>query len=152
MTTDERALSGVELNRAVAVAMGWVAYTNVRGGYTHVIWQRTGQKPPWEASQRPWHPEAYERIAAADISPQKHIEAPIPDFTTDLNALRDGPEALLRAAGLQLNVSVQDGEASAGWGRAHPLNVWVSNADTEALARARAALAGLQAMKEAANG
>lgn len=74
----------------------------------------------------------------------------VPDYTTDLNALRDGPERVLREAGWRLTVATQGDWAGAAWRfPVFPSPFAVpkqSEASTEARARAEAALAALAAL------
>lgn len=71
----------------------------------------------------------------------------LPDFTRDLNALRDGPEKVLREAGLRLVIeSHRGGEKCASWA------TWARHGacyddDDEARARALAVEAALTALR-----
>ena len=78
------------------------------------------------------------------------VERALPDYYHDLNALRDGPEALLREAALKLSVDVYLDHAVVSWwsderARTNP----EITAPTEAAARALAAEAALREMQEA---
>jgi hypothetical protein len=81
-----------------------------------------------------------------------------PSYTTDLNALRDGPERVLREAEVWLRVesfSAVDGvEAETGveWVTNQGRIVASAPAPTEARARAEAALMALRVMKGEGNG
>ena len=77
-----------------------------------------------------------------------------PIWHADLNALRDGPERVLRDAGWFLNIEVSRDGATATWDSGAPMFVPSGTAytPTEARARAEAALAALRVMKGEGNG
>lgn len=129
MTTapDPRALDAFlnpqELNRALALAMGWTKFgagdwpkkACLHGNLT------------WYADH--WHDE---RGQQRDLA-----------FATSLDALRDGPERVLRAAGWCIRVTESTGSVEAEWYSLRG-NMEGATADTEVEARAHAALAALQ--------
>ena len=116
-------LSGDELDRAIAEAMGATApcgYRDFDGTGCHLsLGSHVGAMHEYEA----------------------------PEFDMSLDALRDGPEKVLREAGLLLSVwQPHQARVNAGWHS--DTKAWLGNGGTEAEARARAALAALVAMKE----
>ena len=57
------------------LVMGWTPWLDVRGdGYTHVVWQKLGEKEPWKDTRPEYQQsERYTRITGADIDSGKHI-------------------------------------------------------------------------------
>lgn len=123
-----------ELNRALAEVMGW--------------------KHEWHKENRPG------QCAAGLVLPHWHDERGVrkmkhADFAQSLDALRDGPERLLREAGWQRSSWITPHrDERACWVSPDHLLVSCCQAyserhETEAEARVRAALAALQALAAA---
>lgn len=77
----------------------------------------------------------------------------VPNFARSLDALRDGPERVLRDAGCFFSLALRIGSDSEiygiGWLKNGGPHYGVYDGATEAEARARAVLAALRARKEA---
>lgn len=77
-----------KLNLLIAEhVLGWVAWKERRGEYTHVIFQRPGEREPYMRSQR-WETEKkrYELIPFSDINPINHIIGGLKDWSSDISA------------------------------------------------------------------
>ncbi|MCK9361710.1 hypothetical protein M0Q28_05840 [Patescibacteria group bacterium] len=78
--------AGREMDALVAEkVMGWKAWEETRGEYTHVVWQRPGDREPWYGS-RDWqrHVGRYRPLVKYD--PRRHIERGLSPFSTDISA------------------------------------------------------------------
>jgi hypothetical protein len=131
--TDVSTMSNRELDRAIAEAMG-----------EHVH--------DWEHDQKTTR--MYVCRTCQVRSPAGQTSAPH-SFSTDLNALRDGPERVLREAGWAQRVVQVNGARGCFW----DAEWWTMQGDlheasapTEARARAEAALMALRVMKGEGNG
>ena len=108
-------LTGRDLDRAIAEAMGW-------------------EQNEFETAY--WYDEP-----GADAPSDR----PLPHFHRSLDALRDGPEKVLREASMVLGLHVEPTVARAGWASLAASRIDYSGyGSTEAEARARACLAALQ--------
>lgn len=144
-------LSGRDLDRAIAEAMGWRVWLTQHGQYTHAVWQ-TGADEPWKRTQRAyWNPEAYTEITWREIDPMKHIESEsVPRFHASLDALRDGPEKVLREAGWRRAFFNRNENMMWGWWKGRQEVLYSEDVYGETAARALAALRALRAPAEEA--
>lgn len=122
----DNALSGRDLDRAIAEAMGWTFYA------------RNAGEDDWYAT----HDGTYRN---------QHL----PSFSTSLDALSEGPEKVLRETGLTLIVGQRDGWYAVWeqWDVQHHNDLHDYEGESnisEAEARALAALAALRALVPAA--
>lgn len=82
-------LADAALSERVAVEVaGWRAWFEERGGYTHFVWQKAGEREPWMGTQR--HEEAKKRYRPAGIGQldrMKHCYYEQPNYATSADAV-----------------------------------------------------------------
>lgn len=90
MTREEilNSRAGIDMNLLIAEhVLGWMAWKEQRGEYTHVIFQQPGERAPYMRSQQ-WKTvqKRYEQIPFSEIDRMKHIVSGLKDWSTDISA------------------------------------------------------------------
>lgn len=81
---------GPELDlKAIEILFEWKAWKNMRGEYTYIVFQKSGEREPYKR-YRDWESEMhrYEQIPFSDIDRMKHIVAGVPELSTTWEGMR----------------------------------------------------------------
>jgi hypothetical protein len=96
MTDELEKLSDAKLSEVFAVeVLGWRAWFEKRGEYTHRVWQMPTDREPW-MSVRNWEEakKRYTPAALGEFNPMKHISHSWPPFATSADAVLPHVEKL----------------------------------------------------------
>lgn len=80
---------GSTMDLAIAERFGWTAWTEQRGKYTYVVFQRPGEKEPYMSVQK-WKEAMvrYQKISFREIDPFKHVVCGATSFTTTWEGMK----------------------------------------------------------------
>ncbi|MDN4069954.1 hypothetical protein QYF50_18795 [Paenibacillus vini] len=96
--------TGKDMNLLIAEhVLGWIAWKEQRGEYTHVIFQRPGEREPYMRSQQ-WKTDQkrYEPIPFTEIDRMKHIVSGLKDWSSDISAAWEVEEKIKEIGGLMI--------------------------------------------------
>jgi len=95
VTPDEMP-AGREMDALVAEkVMGWLAWSERRPEYIHVVFQRPGEREPFMKFRNPEAERArYAPMAFGDIDPMNHVVCDIPRYSTEIAAAWEVVERL----------------------------------------------------------